>query len=290
MTAAASHPTDPETLELRLGGERHPLDRARTLLGRSRSCDVRVKEDSVSRLHAALVWRDGELFLEDLGSSNGTFCNGRPVSVPLAVRAGDRLAFGAVEALLETAGAPGTAGTAGAAPGPEQTSGPGAMPVAPRPAGFLRRAAAALINLVLFAAGSLVPFAPLAVLAAYPRLFAASGQVPPSTGLQGAVAAACGVLWLIYAWYFLIHGWARRGGTVGLRLVGLRLADWRGRSPVGYPRAWLRLVALGVTVLTLGAGFLVILFRRDRRALHDLLAGTRVVRRNGGLGGTSAPA
>ena len=106
MTAAASPPTEPEVLELRLRGERHSLDRERTLLGRSRSCDVRVKEDSVSRLHAALVRREGELFLEDLGSSNGTFCNGRPVTAPVVVRAGDRLAFGAVEAALETAGTP----------------------------------------------------------------------------------------------------------------------------------------------------------------------------------------
>ena len=290
MTAAASHPTDPGALELRLRGVSHPLDRERTLLGRSRSCDVRVKEDSVSRLHAALVWRDGELFLEDLGSSNGTRCNGRQVTSPCAVHAGDRITFGAVEGVVVAGGAPAEPESGDGGPGEDSAGDPDENGLAVVPGGFLRRAAAALVNIVVFAAGSAVPFAPLAALALYPHLLASPGATPPTAGVQGAVAAACGVLWLIYAWYYVVHGWARRGGTIGLRLMGLRLTDWKGRSPVGYSRAWLRLIALGVTVLTLGAGFLLIVLRRDRRALHDVLAGTRVVRRNGRLGGTPTPA
>jgi uncharacterized RDD family membrane protein YckC len=64
-----------------------------------------------------------------------------------------------------------------------------------------------------------------------------------------------------------------------MRLCGLRLLDWRRRTPIGHQRAWLRLAAAIVTVLTLGLGFFMILFRRDRKALHDVLAGTQVVRR-----------
>ena len=55
-------------------------------------------------------------------------------------------------------------------------------------------------------------------------------------------------------------------------------------TPIGYPRALLRLAAVTVTCATLGAGFLVPLFRRDRKTLHDLLAGTLVIRRPPTLG------
>jgi uncharacterized RDD family membrane protein YckC len=42
----------------------------------------------------------------------------------------------------------------------------------------------------------------------------------------------------------------------------------------------MRLFAYSVSSLTFGIGHLILLFRRDRCALHDLLAGTRVVRRS----------
>ena len=59
-------------MRLALGAEVFPLDGPRLVVGRSRSCDIRLRDDTVSRLHAALVWRGGTLVLEDLGSSNGT--------------------------------------------------------------------------------------------------------------------------------------------------------------------------------------------------------------------------
>jgi len=64
-----------------------------------------------------------------------------------------------------------------------------------------------------------------------------------------------------------------------MKICGLRLLDWRQRLPIGYSRAILRLAASFVTVLTLGLGFLLIAVRKDRKSLHDLLAGTMVVRR-----------
>jgi serine phosphatase RsbU (regulator of sigma subunit) len=44
-------------------------------LGRDPGCDVVVPEPTVSRRHARLFWHGGELVLEDLGSSTGTFVN-----------------------------------------------------------------------------------------------------------------------------------------------------------------------------------------------------------------------
>ena len=65
-----------------------------------------------------------------------------------------------------------------------------------------------------------------------------------------------------------------------------------GCGAIGLVRATLRLAAYSVSSLTLCWGHLLPLFRTDRRALHDILAGTRVVRgpveRTGTSGSASA--
>ncbi len=259
-----------------LGEERIDLSRERVVVGRSRSCEVRLLEDSVSRLHAAFVWRDTALWVEDLGSSNGTFVNGRRIDAPCRVKVGDVIRFGALRGTI--------VGAAGDVPNPvpdaetpphDYTVGVLTAP----PAGFGRRLLAAALDLVLFTVGSLVPFLPLLAAVGAERFLLTPEVIPPPSRTMAVIAGGSGALWILYAWYYVIHGWARRGGTPGLRLAGLRLVDWRRRVPIGYSRALLRLVALLVTALTFGLGFLTAALRRDRKALHDLLAGTQVVRR-----------
>jgi hypothetical protein len=64
-------------------------------LGRAAGCHVSLPDDTyVSQLHARLFRRDGGLFLEDLGSTNGTFLNRKPVSGATALRRGDRIQVG----------------------------------------------------------------------------------------------------------------------------------------------------------------------------------------------------
>lgn len=64
-------------------------------VGRAGGCAVLLTADSfVSQLHARLFRRDGSLFVEDLGSTNGTFLNGKKVSAPVSVRKGDKIQFG----------------------------------------------------------------------------------------------------------------------------------------------------------------------------------------------------
>ena len=66
------------------------------------------------------------------------------------------------------------------------------------------------------------------------------------------------------------------GQTIGKMAAGLRV-ECRGGEPVTLPKSLVRTAAYMVSVLPLGAGFLLMLFRR-RRTLHDLIADTRVVR------------
>jgi len=68
------------------------------------------------------------------------------------------------------------------------------------------------------------------------------------------------------------------GRTLGKWVAGLRI-ERRDGVPLSFGRALLRhLVGYPLTLLTLGVGFLLAAFSAEGRALHDLLAGTVVVR------------
>lgn len=65
-------------------------------IGRAPGCAIVLNGDYVSAHHARLFERDGRVWVEDLGSTNGTLLNGRRVRRPVAMRAGDRLKIGDV--------------------------------------------------------------------------------------------------------------------------------------------------------------------------------------------------
>jgi uncharacterized RDD family membrane protein YckC len=66
------------------------------------------------------------------------------------------------------------------------------------------------------------------------------------------------------------------GATLGKMAVGAKIIGADG-SPLGYSRALLRSLAARFTEMMLFVGYLWIIARSDKRGLHDLLAGTRVV-------------
>ncbi len=70
-----------------------PLDRPKFVVGRGRQADLALSEATMSRTHAALVYTEGEWFVEDLGSTNGTLLNGTRTS-RAPVRSGDEVQLG----------------------------------------------------------------------------------------------------------------------------------------------------------------------------------------------------
>ena len=77
----------------RLVGQRDAFEiSARHAIGRDPGCDLTVSSDSISRRHAQLELREGQLVVTDLGSANGTFVNGQRVRERV-LKVGDEIRF-----------------------------------------------------------------------------------------------------------------------------------------------------------------------------------------------------
>jgi uncharacterized RDD family membrane protein YckC len=147
-------------------------------------------------------------------------------------------------------------------------------------AGFWRRALAALCD-----AAFVLPVALGAVwLAARVAGLALPGARRSGfdTWVDLALAGDAGVwgaagLALAIAVVYLLVFQATSGRTLGMRLLGLRIVDVYGDTP-SVPRVLLRTLGYLASVCTLALGFLWIGFDREKRGLHDWLAGTYVIK------------
>ncbi|MBA3393453.1 MAG: sigma 54-interacting transcriptional regulator [Deltaproteobacteria bacterium] len=72
-------------------------------VGRSRSCDVRIDSERVSRTHAVFVRRGRDLEVSDAGSRNGTFVNGVTITGAHRLSSGDEVAVGGATLLVNIA-------------------------------------------------------------------------------------------------------------------------------------------------------------------------------------------
>lgn len=74
------------------------------LIGRGKACDLRLLDVLVSRRHARVCECGGDTAIEDLGSRNGVYVNGRRRSGVVSLRVGDRVCLGATTWLVIAAG------------------------------------------------------------------------------------------------------------------------------------------------------------------------------------------
>lgn len=85
-------------------GEQTPIQRYITqpeiLLGRDSRCDIPLLNDTVSVRHARLSYHHGQWWLEDLGSTNGTWLNKEKVSTPTVIIGGDQIDCGKVSIMV----------------------------------------------------------------------------------------------------------------------------------------------------------------------------------------------
>ena len=114
--------------------------------------------------------------------------------------------------------------------------------------------------------------------------FAIAGRVFEylASAVLGADIALRDASWLSFialaGWAFLYcsYSLAADGRTLGMAIVGLRAVAKDGRA-LTTRQAIIRVLVTPLSFLVFFVGFWLALFRRDRRALHDLIAGTAVV-------------
>lgn len=64
------------------------------VIGRSADADIRIGDPYSSEFHARVGIQDGHVVVHDLGSTNGTYVNGRRVTSPTSVTRGDTVQIG----------------------------------------------------------------------------------------------------------------------------------------------------------------------------------------------------
>ena len=133
-----------------------------------------------------------------------------------------------------------------------------------RPAGFWIRVVAALIDFALFA----IVKASLGMLAA--RVWRTDVDL---AGLRGTIAMCTALFVILYVVALHTLG----GQTVGKLVVRVRVVGIDGAAPA-LGASVLRFLGYLLSLLPFGFGFIMAGLRTDRRALHDLLAGTHVER------------
>jgi diguanylate cyclase (GGDEF)-like protein len=82
-------------------GAMYKVDKAQLVMGRGDKVDIRMIDDGLSREHARIVVEGGRFVVEDLGSTNGTYCNGERVTRQ-ALAEGDKILLGSTTILKFT--------------------------------------------------------------------------------------------------------------------------------------------------------------------------------------------
>ncbi len=71
-----------------------PLSKKKSVLGRSSNASIPLEDDKASREHTSIVNEGGKFFLNDMGSTNGTYLNDLLVAAKMELRTGDMIRIG----------------------------------------------------------------------------------------------------------------------------------------------------------------------------------------------------
>ena len=130
-------------------------------------------------------------------------------------------------------------------------------------AGFWRRVAAVILDGLIVG----VAVVPLTLAFGGGDTYAESARSASGSGIEAVVT------WLYYA---LMESSAKQA-TVGKMALGIIVTDLEGRR-IGFGRATGRHFAKILSALILGIGFLMVAFTQRKQGLHDMIAGTLVIK------------
>jgi uncharacterized RDD family membrane protein YckC len=132
------------------------------------------------------------------------------------------------------------------------------------PAGFWIRFAAAIIDGVITGVAYFAVF----------FIWLLSGDNLPEEGEVLEIPTWLNWFSYIFGFVYSVVFLANWGATPGKRLLNIFVLDAQGRQRIGYVRAIVRTLSTILSTLILFIGYIMIAFRQDKRALHDLIAGT----------------
>ena len=138
------------------------------------------------------------------------------------------------------------------------------------PAGFWIRVAAYLVDGLIIGVAMMVITLPMGLLTGILARHS-SGLAAVLMVLTWLVASAAGIGYVLYFW-------ALHGATPGKKILGLRILREDGVEPMGWGKAGLRLVGYFASGFILYIGFIMVAFMERKRGLHDMIAGTVVVK------------
>lgn len=145
--------------------------------------------------------------------------------------------------------------------------------------GFFRRALALIIDLMIVFLPTALVFGPMVTFQAV------SGGGPKNlstlqAGVLGATIFSWQLVLLILMWlYFAIWESGTKQSTWGKRLLGMKVVGANG-GRIGFGRATARFFAKIISYMILYIGFIIMPFTNRKRALHDIIAKTCVVKKS----------
>lgn len=83
------------------GPHTFPLDADLATIGRGLNNAIVLEDPRISRQHAQVRWKSRRFLISDLGSTNGTYVNGVPVSAEQVLRPGDIISLGGLEMVFQ---------------------------------------------------------------------------------------------------------------------------------------------------------------------------------------------
>jgi len=83
--------------------------------------------------------------------------------------------------------------------------------------------------------------------------------------------------WVLITGGYFVVGWSTTGQTIGMRAMELSVLTENTLVPPGFWRSVLRVILLGVCIITCFIGFVPVLFDARRRGVHDMVSRTVVL-------------
>lgn len=153
-------------------------------------------------------------------------------------------------------------------------------------AGFGQRLVAIIIDGIII--GVVQSFVFIPILAAMGLGFASGAEnmdfsdPDQAAGMFGAIMAAVGASWIlamvIQVLYFTLMESSKAQATVGKMALGLKVTDLQGNK-LDFSKALIRNLCRLISNLTMLIGYIIAAFTEKKQALHDIIAGTLVLKK-----------